>query len=139
MFAHKAGSFQKPLVFRRFQGGQKGTLERKVLSSLLLISYLTLFFPMFPFDPPENVWKPKVFWRFQGDRKGTLEKKGLFWSIWNLIGSACSINPFYVTSLFPYSRNLRFSICKWHAKRLVAWNGSRVLWKLTLNESFLLQ
>ena len=23
---------------------------------------LTLFFPMFPSDPPENIRKPKVFW-----------------------------------------------------------------------------
>ena len=38
---------------------------------------LTLFFPMFPFDPPENIRKPKVFWCFQGDQKGTLGSKGL--------------------------------------------------------------
>ena len=25
---------------------------------------LTLFLPMFPFDPPENIRKPKVFWSF---------------------------------------------------------------------------
>ena len=38
---------------------------------------LTLFFPMFPFDPPENIRKPKAFSCFQGDQKGTLERKGL--------------------------------------------------------------
>ena len=38
---------------------------------------LTLYFPMFPFDPPENIRKPKVFWCFQGDQKGTLGSKGL--------------------------------------------------------------
>ena len=37
---------------------------------------LTLFFPMFPFDPPENIRKPLVFC-FQGDQKGTLGRKGL--------------------------------------------------------------
>ena len=40
---------------------------------------LTLFFPMFPFDPPENIRKPKVFWCFQGYQKGTLRRKGLMW------------------------------------------------------------
>ena len=38
---------------------------------------LTLYFPMFPFHPPENVRKPKVFCCFQGDQKGTLGSKGL--------------------------------------------------------------
>ena len=38
---------------------------------------LTLFFPMFPFDPPENNRKPLVFCCFQGDQKGILGKKGL--------------------------------------------------------------
>ena len=38
---------------------------------------LTLYFPMFPFDPPENIRKPLVFWCFQGDQKGTLGSKGL--------------------------------------------------------------
>ena len=35
------------------------------------------FFPMFPFDPPENIRKPKVFQCFQEDQKGTLGRKGL--------------------------------------------------------------
>ena len=35
--------------------------------SVKLILDLTLFFPMFPFDPPENIRKPK----------GTLGRKGL--------------------------------------------------------------
>ena len=38
---------------------------------------LTLYFPMFPFDPPENIRKPKVFGCFRGDQKGTLGSKGL--------------------------------------------------------------
>ena len=38
---------------------------------------LTLYFPMFPFDPPENIRKPLVFRYFQGDQKGTLGSKGL--------------------------------------------------------------
>ena len=41
---------------------------------------LTLFFPMFPFDPPENIRKPKVFWCFQGDQKRTLGRKRLVFS-----------------------------------------------------------
>ena len=47
--------------------------------SILILQkkYLTLFFPLFPFDPPENIRKPKVFWCFQGDQKGTLGRKGL--------------------------------------------------------------
>ena len=38
---------------------------------------LTLFFPMFHFDPPENIRKPLVFRGFQGDEKGTLGRKRL--------------------------------------------------------------
>ena len=38
---------------------------------------LAIFFPMFPFDPPENIRKPLVFWCFQGDQKGTFERKRL--------------------------------------------------------------
>ena len=48
---------------------------------------LTLFFPMFPFDPPENIKKPAVFICFQGDQKGILGRKGfkifvkhIFWN-----------------------------------------------------------
>ena len=37
--------------------------------------YLNPFFPMFPFDPPENIRKRLVFRYFQGDQKGTLGKK----------------------------------------------------------------
>ena len=39
--------------------------------------YLNPFFPMFPFDPPENIRKRLVFRYFQGDQKGTLGKKRL--------------------------------------------------------------
>ena len=38
---------------------------------------LTLFFPKFPFDAPENIRKPKFFRCFQGDQKGTLGRTGL--------------------------------------------------------------
>ena len=34
-------------------------LRKKKMSSVL--SLLTLYFPMFPFDPPENIRKPLVF------------------------------------------------------------------------------
>ena len=37
---------------------------------------LTFFFPMFPFNPPENIRKPLVFSCFQGDQKGVLGRKG---------------------------------------------------------------
>ena len=37
---------------------------------------LTLFFPMFPFDPPENIRKPG-FLMFSGESKGNIGKKGL--------------------------------------------------------------
>ena len=37
---------------------------------------LTLFFPIFPFDPSENSRKPKVFWCFQMNQKGTFGRKG---------------------------------------------------------------
>ena len=40
-------------------------------------TFLTLFFPMLPLDPPENIRKPFVFWCFQGDQKETLGKIGL--------------------------------------------------------------
>ena len=38
---------------------------------------LTLFFPMFHFDPPENIRKPLFFWCFQGDQKRKLGREGL--------------------------------------------------------------
>ena len=40
--------------------------------------YLTLFFSMFHFDPPENIRKPLVFC-FQGDQKRTLGRKSINW------------------------------------------------------------
>ena len=42
-------------------------------------SLIILYFPMFPFDLPENI-KPKVLC-FQGDQKGTLGRKGLAESV----------------------------------------------------------
>ena len=41
------------------------------------VKLLTLFFPMFPFDLPENIRKPLVFWSFQGDQKGKVGRKRL--------------------------------------------------------------
>ena len=38
---------------------------------------LARFFPMFPFDPPENIRKLQLFWCFQEDQKGTLQGKWL--------------------------------------------------------------
>ena len=38
--------------------------------------FLTLFFPMFPFDLPENIRKLLVFC-LQRDRKGTMSRKEL--------------------------------------------------------------
>ena len=35
--------------------------EKIMNRSKLRNTFLTLFFPMFPFDPPENIRKPKVF------------------------------------------------------------------------------
>ena len=36
---------------------------------------LTLFFPMFSFDPPENIRKPLGFLMFSGGSKGNVVKK----------------------------------------------------------------
>ena len=36
---------------------------------------LTLFFPMFSRDLPENIGKQNVFWRFQRDQKGHWEER----------------------------------------------------------------
>ena len=38
---------------------------------------LTLFFPIFPFDPRENIRKPWIFWCFQRYQNGKLGRKGL--------------------------------------------------------------
>ena len=48
-----------------------------ISKKLLNLFVLTLFFPMFSFDPPENITKPLVFRCFQGDQKGTLGRKSL--------------------------------------------------------------
>ena len=45
-----------------------------VISVLCFNNLLTLYFPMFPFDPPENQRFSDVF---RGDQKGTLGSKGL--------------------------------------------------------------
>ena len=41
------------------------------------MKWLTLLFPMFPFDLPQNIRKPLVFSCFQGEQKRTLERKRL--------------------------------------------------------------
>ena len=51
--------------------------NNKYVGGKIPIQILTLYFPMFPFDSPENIRKPFVFWCFQGDQKGTLGSKGL--------------------------------------------------------------
>ena len=43
----------------------------------LYMNFLTLFFPMFLFDPPENNRKTNIFLCFQWVQKGTLGSKGL--------------------------------------------------------------
>ena len=50
--------------------------------SILLVkdgngTQLTFFFPMFPFDPPENIREPKDFCYFQGDLKEMIGRKWL--------------------------------------------------------------
>ena len=38
---------------------------------------VTLFFPIFPFDSPENIRRPMVFWYFKGGGKREYcEEKG---------------------------------------------------------------
>ena len=59
------------MVLLRFKGYKMRTLAR---------NELTLFFPKFPFDSPENVRKPEVFYTFSGGSKGNIEKKGLNFS-----------------------------------------------------------
>ena len=52
---------------------------------------LTLFFPVLPFDPPENIRKPLVFWCFQVDQKGTLGRKRVMKS--NIVEVVIQIVP----------------------------------------------
>ena len=49
----------------------------KITENLVMITYLTLFLPVFPFDPPENIRKPLVFGCFEGNQKGVLGRKVL--------------------------------------------------------------
>ena len=75
---------------------------------------LKLFFPAFPFDPPENIGK-----YFQGDQKGTLGRKELklcwdyqFWlnvhcfdfNYWLLVAFGLLCTHFVTCSLFCLSR-----------------------------------
>ena len=73
-----------PKFDRNFVSGKNKSIFQTILVNtrvhLFLFSLyvtLTLFFTLFPFDPPENIRKPLVFWCFQGDQKGTLERKPL--------------------------------------------------------------
>ena len=61
---------------------------------------LTLYFPMFPFDPPENIIKPNVFWSFQGDQKGTLGSKGLSKSIIGTANRTIQLYFFLLKAIF---------------------------------------
>ena len=65
----------RSLFFKVKQGRKWSSKLRFNKGKTLFI--LAHFFPMFPFDPPENERKPKVFWRFQGDQKGTFGRNGL--------------------------------------------------------------
>ena len=77
---------------------------------------LTFFFPVFHFDPPENIRKPKFFYCFQGESKGSIGKKRV-----NLVVPLeggelfVKLNPFHVNIPFIYplkAENHRFK--KWN-------------------------
>ena len=70
--ATQGNTFQKWLHSWDFTYDGRGWLKVRIRLSLL-----TLFFPMFPFDPSENIKKPLIISCFQGDQKGTLGRKGL--------------------------------------------------------------
>ena len=59
------------VVIRR----KSGFIKQKLFCHGNSKKVLTLFFPMFPFDIPENIRKC-----FQGYQKGTLGRKGLSYS-----------------------------------------------------------
>ena len=61
----------------------------------LVLNELTLFFPIFPFDPPEKIRKPSVFLYSRGNQKGTLGSKRLI-----------KFNPFHDTGLFIYPQGV---------------------------------
>ena len=63
---------------------------------------LTLYFPMFPIDPLENIRKPLVFWCFQGDQNGTLGSKWL-----NQTGIFCIFYNYTKHCFFIFLKNVR--------------------------------
>ena len=48
-------------VIVKRRGDNKMKMINSDIKKLKLANHLTLFFPTFPFDPPENIRKPKVF------------------------------------------------------------------------------
>ena len=48
-------------------------VDERIFILILRKCSLSLFFPMFPFDPPESIRKPKVL--FSGGSKGNNGKK----------------------------------------------------------------
>ena len=65
----------------------------------MLIYHLFLYFPMFPFDSPENIRKPKVFCCFQGDQKGTLGRKELINDLQNIILAYTNVKQWSVNNI----------------------------------------
>ena len=60
--------------------------------SNIFLKGATLFFPMFPFDPTENMRKLLVFWCFKEDQEGTLGRKGLiFFTVLRFVGDTDSL------------------------------------------------
>ena len=94
---------------------------------------LTLFFPIFSFEPP---WKHQKLWFsyvFRAIKTKHLEKRVKFKNHW--------FNPLHATGLFLYPlktwENQRFSdVFRRHRKRPVAWNGltweyNCFIWKIS--------
>ena len=55
-------------------------MEKQKVQKVMQTKYnkdLTLYFPMFPSEPTENIRKCLFFCCFQGDQKGTLGRKVL--------------------------------------------------------------
>ena len=50
---------------------------KQLISATYFAKSFNPFFPMFPFDLPENIRKAKVFWSFQEDQMETFGRKGL--------------------------------------------------------------
>ena len=77
----------------------------EILEVILFQNILTLYFPMFPFGPPENIKKPLFFWCFQRDQKLTLGRKWL---------TECLIVPSINTASLFVGKNKTFLISTWN-------------------------